>query len=85
MILIQRCESILYHYRIAWHTARGCHSDHRQRECELYSWQCDAHAQAKTLRFVQSLPKREKVPFTTKFHNADALGECSARLSRVFS
>ena len=26
-----------------------------------------------TLRFVQSLPKREKIPFTTKFANADPL------------
>lgn len=32
-----------------------------------------------TLRFVQSLPKREKVPFTTKFPNADPLGEWALR------
>ena len=31
----------------------------------------DRHVQ--TLRFVQSLPKREKVPLTTKFPNADPL------------
>jgi p38 MAP kinase len=28
-----------------------------------------------TLRFVQSLPKREKVPFSTKFPSADPLCE----------
>jgi serine/threonine protein kinase len=33
-------------------------------------------AYPQTLRFVQSLPKREKVPFTTKFPNADPLCEC---------
>jgi p38 MAP kinase len=30
-------------------------------------------ANSQTLRFVQSLPKREKVPFQTKFPNADPL------------
>lgn len=30
-------------------------------------------ADVQTLRFVQSLPKREKVPFQTKFPNADPL------------
>lgn len=28
-----------------------------------------------TLRFVQSLPKRQRVPFSQKFRNADPLGE----------
>jgi hypothetical protein len=36
----------------------------------------EARLTLQTLRFVQSLPKREKVPFATKFSNADPLGEC---------
>lgn len=28
-----------------------------------------------TLRFVQSLPKRERIPFAQKFRNADPLGK----------
>jgi hypothetical protein len=30
-----------------------------------------------TLRFVQSLPKRERVPFTQKFKTNDPSGQCS--------
>jgi p38 MAP kinase len=39
---------------------------------------CDSRElTGQTLRFVQSLPKREKVPFATKFSNADPLCESS--------
>jgi hypothetical protein len=34
----------------------------------------DARTNIQTLRFVQSLPKRERVPFSKKFTNADPLG-----------
>jgi len=33
-----------------------------------------ANVQLQTLRFVQSLPKRERQPLSNKFKNADPLG-----------
>lgn len=33
-----------------------------------------ANADSQTLRFVQSLPKRERVPLKNKFKNADPQG-----------
>ena len=33
---------------------------------------------SQTLRFVQSLPKRERVPFSEKLHCNDPVGECRA-------
>lgn len=44
------------------------------------SYSADNH---QTLRFVQSLPKREKVPFETKFPNADPLCELGSNISAV--
>ena len=35
-----------------------------------------------TLRFVQSLPKRERVPFSQRFRNQDPQGECNCWLRR---
>ncbi|ORY24066.1 mitogen-activated protein kinase-like protein HOG1 [Naematelia encephala] len=40
-------------------------------------------ASENTLRFVQSLPKREKVPFATKFPNADPLFRSQADLTAL--
>lgn len=38
-----------------------------------------------TLRFVQSLPKRERQPLANKFKNADPLGACIALDPRQWS
>jgi p38 MAP kinase len=43
-----------------------------QRTC-VTTYLRSSPADKQTLRFVQSLPKREKVPFQTKFPNADPL------------
>ena len=42
---------------------------------EMVRWRtwADCRIHSQTLRFVQSLPKRDRIPFSTKFKNADPL------------
>lgn len=45
--------------------------------CPYFSGMELTRRRRQTLRFVQSLPKRERVPFSEKLHNNDPVGTSS--------
>lgn len=48
---------------------------------DTLQWKQIADSTKQTLRFVQSLPKRERQPLSNKFKNADPLGMKTSKYS----
>lgn len=80
-------QSVLDHHGAVGNTAGRGHPNHRKRKCKASD---DARLILagslrgyQTLRFVQSLPKRERQPLSNKFKNADPLGMIDAGVKEI--